>query len=63
MARGGGKGDGESPDTLRTQRHIIPTAENGFVLSAETYLSQKLNMIVMLAVTTQIKGKSKALVN
>lgn len=46
-----------------TERHVIPTVENGFVLSAETYLSQKLNMIVILPVTTQIKEKPKALLN
>lgn len=40
-----------------------PTAENGFALSAETYLNQKLSMIVMLPVTTQKKRKLKALLN
>lgn len=59
-----GKGYGvEKNDALRTQRLYPPTVESGFALSAETYLNQKLNMIVMLPVTTQKKRKLKALVN
>ena len=53
----------EKNDALRTQMLHPPTVESGFALSAETYLNQKLNMIVMLPVTTQKKGRLKALVN
>lgn len=50
-------------ETLGTQILYPPTVESGFALSVETYLNQKLNMIVMLRVTTQKKRKLKAWVN